>query len=331
MRTILTLSMAAAITCGWVMPVSADQFGSGPNAFSIDFVPIKGDARSVNGVRIGQRKVFADPAADFRMGVHEINQTQWAAFKASLGVPLTGNPTYAYGESIYHVGPSMPANEITWYEAAQFVNWLNTSTGHAPAYRFVGTQGTSDYTLSTWGTDQADNGTNLYRHKDAVYYLPTEDEWVKAAYWNGTNLQTYATKPGESLHQGDGASGFGWNYYENGDALDPRGPWAVGCGSEELNGTYDMMGNAMEWMESPYYDGHYPADFLRAQRGGSYNVRHASLSSGFRFGTDLYGEQALFLMGFRVAADVPEPTTGSILMLSGLAALTGHGRRRIRL
>ena len=61
------------------------------------------------------------------------------------------------------------------------------------------------------GVDAA-GGTNLYRHKDAMYYMPTEDEWVKAGYWNGTSLQTYATKAGESLHKGDGTSGTGWDW-----------------------------------------------------------------------------------------------------------------------
>ncbi|KKK63991.1 hypothetical protein LCGC14_2988720, partial [marine sediment metagenome] len=64
-------------------------------------------------------------------------------------------------------------------------------------------------------------------HKDAFYYLPTEEEWVKAAYWNGTTLQDYATKAGDSLHQGDGLGGTGWNYYDvSGYAV--WGPWDVG-------------------------------------------------------------------------------------------------------
>jgi formylglycine-generating enzyme required for sulfatase activity len=82
---------------------------------------------------------------------------------------------------------------VSWYEAAQFVNWLNTSTGHQAAYKFTGTQGQSDYALDTWSPAEAYGGTNLYRHKDAMYYMPTEDEWVKAAYWNGSSLQTWAT------------------------------------------------------------------------------------------------------------------------------------------
>ena len=152
----------------------------------------------------------------------------------------------------YGTGANVPTNNVSWYEAAQFVNWLNTSTGHQAAYKFTGTQGTSNYTFATWSPAEAAGGTNLYRNKDAFYYLPTEDEWVKAAYWNGTTLQTYATKAGESLTQGNGTSGTGWNYYDNGYATSPHGPWNVGSGSEELNGTYDMMGNVWEWMESPW-------------------------------------------------------------------------------
>ena len=114
---------------------------------------------------------------------------------------VTGSPANAYDEAPTWTGTNVPTNEVSWYEAAQFVNWLNTSTGHLPAYRFTGTQGQGDYALDTWSPAEAAGGTNLYRHKDAFYYLPTENEWVKAGYWNGTSLQTYATKdntpPGE--------------------------------------------------------------------------------------------------------------------------------------
>ena len=166
----------------------------------------------------------------------------------------------------------MPTDSVSWYEAAQFVNWLNTSTGHQAAYKFTGTQGTSNYTFAAWSpTDAGYDASNPYRNKDALYFLPTEDEWVKAAYWNGTTLQTYATKAGESLTQGNGTSGTGWNYYNNGYATNPYGPWNVGSGSQELNGTYDMMGNDWEWMESPWTSGDYGAGSSRGLRGGNWD------------------------------------------------------------
>ena len=136
----------------------------------------------------------------------------------------------ATATSSYFTGTNVPTDSVSWYEAAQFVNWLNTSTGHQAAYKFTGTQGTSDYTFTPWSTtDTGYDASNPYRNKAAMYFLPTEDEWVKAAYWNGTALQTYATKAGESLTQGNGTSGTGWNYYTTDTLPIPmaRGPSAA--------------------------------------------------------------------------------------------------------
>ena len=197
-------------------PSMADTFGTG--AISSRSTSCRSRARRIptSGIPAGTGFTFSGVNHDYRMGTFEITNDQWNKFTASLGVPVTGNPSTAYDASFYDWGTgttNVPANMISWYEAAQFVNWLNTSTGHQAAYKFTGTQGTSNYTFATWSTAEAAGGTNLYRHKDAYYFLPTEDEWVKAAYWNGTSLQTYATKAGETLTQGNGTSGTGWNYY----------------------------------------------------------------------------------------------------------------------
>jgi len=300
---------AILLTTGGAM---ADTFGTDGNQFMIDFVSISGATNPTNG--------YGMVNSDYRMGTYEITNDQWNKFKASLGVPVTGSPLSAYDLDPYFTGTNVPTNNASWYEAAQFVNWLNTSTGHQAAYRFTGAPGTSDYTLATWTTAEADNGTNFYRHKDAFYFLPTEDEWVKAAYWNGTGLQTYATKAGESLTQGNGTSGTGWNYYNNGYATNPIGPWAVGSGSQELNGTYDMMGNVWEWMENPYSDPNYGTDSIRGLRGGSYFFLYDYLASSYRdYPSGSYVEY--YQLGFRVASEVPEPTSLVLLTLGGLMVL----------
>ena len=235
--------------------VSADTFGTGTNQFNIDFVTISGDTNPASGYGIVNN--------DYRIGKYEITNEQWNKFKASQGV-IGGNPSSAYDESPYWSGANVPANEVSWYEAAQLVNWLNTSTGHQAAYKFTGTPGASDYTFTLWDTtDPGYDMFNPFRNSNAYYFLPTEDEWVKAAYWTGSALQTYSTV--------DGAvpiAGIDSNFGQRSYPFD--GPWAVGSGFEELNGTYDMMGNVGELTESTM-SGKYPdfhALYLRLVRGG---------------------------------------------------------------
>ena len=311
----------------------ADTFGTGANQFTLDFVPISGSSnpteaqandasRSLDGHGIVEY--------DYRMGVHEITNDQWNKFVASYGMP-TGNPSSAYNGSPFGT-TDVPTNYVSWYEAAQFVNWLNTSTGHQPAYKFTGTQGHSYYTFVTWGPAEAWSGTNPYRHKDAFYFLPDRDEWFKAAYWNGANIQDRATKASDTLHQGDGSSGTGWNYYDSengGYATDSEGMWDVGSGSEELNGTHDMMGNIAEWLESSAWGEPSPGQ-SRVVRGGNYR------GSSYEFNAEEDGASATpnsetYWIGFRVAsvaAPVPEPSTFALLAMAAVGLAVVWWRRR---
>jgi formylglycine-generating enzyme required for sulfatase activity len=311
---------AATVCALLVSAATADSFGTGANEFEIDFVKIPGDAGDLGSWPAGFEYTFTGVNRDeYRIGVYEVTNDQWGKFKAEVGLPVKGDPIEAYNESPIFSGTNVPTNMVSWFEAAQFVNWLNTSKNRQPAYRFSGVQGTDTYTLETWDPSEAEGGTNLYRHKDALYYLPTEDEWVKAAYWNGTSLQDYATRPGDTLHQGDGTSGTGWNYYDNGYATDPNGPWEVGSGSEELNGTFDMMGNVQEFLESPY-ELPYGAQTFRIQRGGSYiSFQKDQLISSVRWWNDPDIENSY--LGIRIAADVPEPFSLALLGVGGLAML----------
>lgn len=302
---------------------SADIFGTGANQFGVEFVTISGDAGNLGAWSAGRGYTFTGVNHDdYRMGKFEVTNEQWSKFKNSLGVSVTGSPSSAYNENPSWAGLNLPTNNVSPYEAAQFVNWLNVSNGYQAAYKFMGTQGANDYTWSVWDVTETD-GSNLFRNKDAHYFLPTEDEWVKAAYWNGTSLQTYATKAGESIYQGDGSNG-GWNFYHNGYATNPGGPWEAGSGSEELNGTFDMMGNVWEFMESPYSAGNYLVNSSRSSRGGSYYSTPLDISairSSYRTSSSSDVEDIIF--GFRVAS-VPEPTTLSLLAIGAMLA----GRRR---
>lgn len=304
--------MILAAVIVFTVPAMADTFGTGENAFNIDFVPISGATNPTSGIPIGSIGgfIFTGVANDYRMGTYEITNDQWNKFKNSYG-QVTGNPSSAYDANPHFAGANVPTNEVSWYEAAQFVNFLNTSTNHQAAYKFTGTQGQSDYTFAIWDVSDAGyTAGNPYRNSNAFYFLPTENEWVKAAYWNGSNLQTWATIGDMSPTQGNVTSGTGWNYYTNQYATNPCGPWNVGSGSQELNGTYDMMGNVWEWNETLVgSSSHYI-------HGGSYiSGNIAALTPSFRSGVFSYGETYDF--GFRVAS-IPEPCTLLLLGLGGL-------------
>ena len=299
--------VAMAVVCVLALGniVVADIFLEGEaNEFTIEFVNISGATNPASGYGIVNN--------DYRMGIYEITNDHWNTFETELDMPVTGSPSNAYDESPYWTLPDVPANNASWYEAAQFVNWLNTSTGHQPAYKFSGTQGQSDYTFSVWELGDAGyDPDNPDRNANAFYFLPTEDEWVKAAYWNGTSLQTYATTD-DSVP----VAGVDTNYNNV-----VSSPWNVGSGSEELNGTFDMMGNVWEYMESPWDSGEFLSGSVRVVRGSSYDHSdHLTVSvRGGEVPLDEYPH-----IGFRVAS-VPEPCSLVLLALGGLAL---RGRRR---
>ena len=292
----------------------ADSFGSGANQFTMDFVHISGDASGVNGTSMGpatsQWAGFADPGYDYRMGAHEVTADQYNKFVASAGAP-SGYPSSAYDDATTATG-DRPADNCSWIEAARFVNWLNGNAGAGPAYNFVWDD-TNGWTFDVWPeaqaattnmwvgqwVDGAPTGSvqsipNLYRHKDAKYFLPTEDEWVKAGYWNGTSLQTYTTVGDVAPVAGVDAQ-YGTPY--------PWPQWDVGSGTAEVNGTYDMAGNIEEFVESPNTrDGTFSTSTSSAvtRRGGQSGSSMSPLEIGARNPNAKNNESEWY--GFRVAA-----------------------------
>ena len=205
-QTILSAGILALLT---VTSAHADTFGSGGNAFTIDFVPI-GNSGNADDAGAGGG-LYSSPYGGvpyvYNMGVTEVSQ-DWITKATNLGMTNVTAGAWAGNQ---------PAANMTWFEAAAFVNFLNTSTGHQAAYQLdVG-----NTTLTVWTSGQAwqAGGENLYRHKDAYYFLPSEDEWYKAAY-----------------HKNDGVTANYWDYATGSNAIPTAVASGTGAGTAVYNG-----------------------------------------------------------------------------------------------
>lgn len=232
----------------------------------------------------------------YQIGKYEVTNAQWYDFVTAAGAP-TGNPSGAYDESARWTGDNIPTNEVSWYEAAQFCNYLTSGDKSQGAYKF---SGNNSNPRDFEGIDR-DSAVSTY---GIVYVIPTEDEWYKAAYYTGSTYSTYANGTDTAPIAGDDT-----NY---GNAIGQ--PWDVGVGNgtQEQNGTFDMMGNVEEWNEALYFGSN------RGFRGGSYRYYDSDLRSSYRNFTTP-GIEANSL-GFRVAS-VPEPSTLLLLGFGGMALL----------
>jgi formylglycine-generating enzyme required for sulfatase activity len=123
---------------------------------------------------------------------------------------------------VYAALPNMgnkPVNYINWFNAVRYINWLHY--GKLTGTPTAGTTENGVYTLS----NNIIQGTNKPSPANKnSYWLPSEDEWYKAAYYdpnkNGLGLPgywTYATMS-DSVPDAtvvDNATGTGNNTYSN--------------------------------------------------------------------------------------------------------------------
>jgi formylglycine-generating enzyme required for sulfatase activity len=308
MKTIVAV-MLVAVALFHAPLADADTFGSGANRFDIEFV------------RIGEPGNPDDPYAFdigsvpyvYRMGKYEVSRDMItkANNEGNLGITLDPMSFVTGGTR-----DDMPATGISWFEAAKFVNWLNTSTGHTPAYKFNG--GTFEW----WQPGDAGyDPNNPYRNKLARFVLPSEHEWVKAAYYDPTAGAYYIYPTGSDTAPSFVASGTapGTVVYEQSWEQGPADITVAGGLSPY--GTMAQGGNAWEWTERDLYD---DPDYIRVLRGGGWSniVAWEYLTVEYPVFEELTIE--FYDLGFRVAS-IPEPST---LLMGALAAAGLLVRRR---
>ena len=291
-----------------------ESFGSGANAFSMGFVKIGNPGNAADTT--GAPNPVGAVAYTYQIGKYEVSRDMILKANSAGGLGITLTDMTSYGGN----GANRPATGVSWNEAARFVNWLNTSKGYQAAYNFT-TSGAND-NITLWGAGQY-SGSNQYRHKDAYYFLPTEDEWYKAAY--GSPSGTWYNFPnGSDSAPTAVASGTteGTAVYEQDFFAGPAD--ITNAGGLSPYGTMAQGGNAMEWNETAFDGSNDSASENRVLRGGAWTPVSALLNASDRINYGPSYED--FIRGFRVAS-VPEPGSASLVML-GLAAVLARRRRR---
>lgn len=260
------LPLVLVLMTSATMQLHADVvlFGSGSNQFSIDFATIgsTGNAPDTTGY---PTPPFPTGAVDYTyyMAKFEISESMIAKYNSSYGDANNVAITYISR------GPNKPATQVSWNEAARFVNWLNMQVGSPVAYRFL--PGANN--ISRWDFRDSVNfdSNNPYRSKQATFALPTTNEWYKAAYYSPSTGQynDYGTGSNQLPQAVTSGNAAGTAVYNQTLEAGPADITNAGAVNE-----YDIMamtGNVHEWMESalPTITSPQPAS-SRIIRGGSW-------------------------------------------------------------
>lgn len=268
----------------------ADTFGSGASSFNIEFVPI-GDPGNL-------QDDFPNPAGAvgyrYRMGKYEVSEQMIDKANALGGLGITKDTR----------GSDKPATSVTWFEAAKFVNWLNESKGHTPAYKFD-----SAGTFQLW--EHGDLGydpTNLFRNSQAKYFLPSIHEWHKSAYYDPV-AGHYWDYPTGSDTVPDGIDFVGDPMFDAvfiDGAFNPDPNEIQNVGLLSPFGTAGQGGNVSEWEETAFDRQSNISTEQRSDDGGDWRNAHNILAA-WHTGIGIPPAFEADFLGFRVGAKIPEP------------------------
>lgn len=308
------LPLSLALPCLFPASAFADVF----TGFSMDFVEI-GDAGNA-----ADNTGYGSVGYTYRMGVNEVSRAMIDSYNTNSGGPTITMYDYAAAGITGGNLAGRPATGVSWNEAARFVNWLNTSNGHSPAYNF--TSGGANDNITLWGVGDAGyDPANPFRNSNAYYFLPSEDEWYKAAYYDpnangGTGgYWDYATGSNSAPTAVPG--GTSGAVYGQSSATGPA--LVTDAGGLSPYGTMAQNGNVWEWGESGFTAPNDLAGESRVVRGGGWLSASFGLQSSGRSG--LSPSLGGFSLGFRVAA-VPEPSGVLMTLLGAIGFLVKRKR-----
>ena len=257
-------------------------------------------------VTIGQYTSFLNAVA--ATDTYSLYNASMATDLNIAGITRAGS-SGSFSYSVIGSG-SRPISYVSWFDAARFANWMNNGATVGASTE------TGAYTLNG-----ATSGVNFTKNAGATWWMPSEDEWYKAAYYKGGGTNAgywvYPTQSDSAPGNEVGGAANQANYSSTLNYLTDAGAFSASASAYD---TFDQGGNVWEWNDAVIGSS-------RGLRGGSWDSTGSFLRSSFRFG---FGPpKGLNFVGCRVAS-VPEPST-AVLVLMGVGALYLWKRRRATL
>jgi formylglycine-generating enzyme required for sulfatase activity len=304
------LARARAIGCGLAQAAQSGGFQIGPllpaaaAARGRDWY-VNGEGQTYSVVRGAAEFTLGSPLSEpgrydeeqphrkqiprvFAVSVKEVTVTEFLRFR----------PEHDWTRR-YSPGPDTPAVNMTWYEAAEYCNWLSAREG-IPQNQWC-------YEPNKDGKYRDGMRMKVGHLKLMGYRLPTEAEWEYACR-SGAVTARYHGRGVELLAR------YGW-FAKNSEER----AWPVGRLRPNELGLFDTLGNAGEWCEDPALayatarkEDVENSEYLsideqtaRQLRGGSFDYQPVDLRCAYR--KDVYkpGDR-ISTYGFRPARTLPE-------------------------
>ena len=237
-------------------------------------------------VTAGQYCLFLNAVA--KTDTHGLYNTNMDTAVSPYGcnIKRSGSPTN-YSYSVDPNWADRPVNYVSWGDAARFANWL--THGQPTGAQDANTTENGSYCLNgATGNDALMGKTRKPPAQGGRYYIPSEDEWYKAAYYDpnkagGAGYWDYPTgsdtMPSNDLLNPDGGNNA--NFWRPGHAIDAP-YYRTRAGDFEKSkspyGTFDQGGNVLEWSEATF-DSSYPG-----LQGGAFDGDGRYLRASYRCG-----------------------------------------------
>jgi formylglycine-generating enzyme required for sulfatase activity len=251
-----------------------------------------------------------------------------ALFSGSTNFGITR--TLSSGSYVYSTtSPQNPVTAISWTSAARFVNWLNAGqpTVTSGSAQWNSALNTGAYTISSGSTGStvvARNPGYTTAGNTPKYFLPSANEWVKAAYFNPNNntYNTWATGvSGTATPSSTSVASSGSNtaVFNTGVSVPNYAALPVGSipNTQSPYGLFDMLGNVTEMTDTGNVSGAW------FSVSGNYSLTTAQIAN-WTINRNSYLTTVSQANGFRVAgiAAVPEPETITLAAF-GIVGLCG--------